>query len=328
MKYYQNILKLIGKTPLVKINNLNPNPNVQIFAKLENFNPSGSVKARIAVAMIEAAEIEGVLTHDKIVIEPTSGNTGIALAMCCAVKGYACEIVMPDNMSIERRKIMIIYGAKVTLTPAEKGTDGAIDYVRKVVAENPDKYFFPDQFSNKNNPTIHYHTTANEILDDTDGQIDMFIAGIGTSGSLMGVAKRLKEYNPKIKVIGVEPEPESIIPGLKNLDVSYIPRIYNETLISEKIYVSRDDAEHATRMLALQEGIFCGISSGAAFHAALMKAKEMKKGTIVVLFPDGGVKYISDPIFLPDKCLECVRICRIRTLWDLEYIESIKKWWK
>ncbi|MHA1270313.1 MAG: PLP-dependent cysteine synthase family protein [Candidatus Helarchaeota archaeon] len=328
MKYYQNILKLVGKTPLVRINNLNPNPKVKIFAKLEHFNPSGSVKARIAVSMIEQAEIEGILTPEKIVIEPTSGNTGIALAMCCAVKGYACEIVMPENMSIERRKIMIIYGAKVTLTPADKGTDGSIDYVKRRVSENPDKYFFPDQFSNKNNPIVHYHTTANEILDDTDGEIDMFVAGLGTSGTLMGVARRLKEHNPNIKIICVEPESDSIIPGLKSLHVSYIPKIYDESLITEEIHISREDAEHATRMLALQEGIFCGISSGAAFHVALLKAQKMNGGTIVVMFPDSGVKYISDPIFLPDKCLECAKLCRVRTLWDLEYIESIKKWWK
>jgi len=278
--------------------------------------------------MIEQAEIEGILTPDKIVIEPTSGNTGIALAMCCAVKGYACEIVMPENMSIERRKILIIYGAKVTLTPAELGTDGAIDYVKKVVSENPDKYFFPDQFSNKYNPLIHYHTTANEIIEDTDGQIDMFIAGMGTTGTLMGVGRRLKEYNPKIKIIGVEPESDSIIPGLKSLHVSYIPSVYDPSIIDEEIHISRQDAEHATRMLALQEGIFCGISSGAAFHVAMLKAQQMDKGTIIVLFPDGGVKYISDPIFLPEKCLECVRICRIKTLWDLDYIKSIKEWWK
>lgn len=328
MKYYQNILKLVGKTPLVKINNLNPNPKVQILAKLENYNPSGSVKARIAIAMMEQAEIEGKLTPDKIVIEPSSGNTGIALAMCCAVKGYSCEIVMPENMSIERRKIMIIYGAKVTLTDAEKGTDGAIDYVKKVVEKNPGKYFFPDQFSNINNPLIHYHTTANEILNDTDGQIDMFISGMGTSGTLMGVSKRLREYNPKIKIIAVEPESDSLIPGLKSLHVSYIPGIYDESLISEEIHVSSKDAEHATRMLALQEGIFCGVSSGAAFHVALLKAQKMKQGTIIVLFPDSGVKYISDPIFLPDRCLECAQLCRIRTSWDSEYIEKIKEWWK
>ncbi|MBD3227945.1 MAG: cysteine synthase [Candidatus Lokiarchaeota archaeon] len=327
MKYYKNILKLVGKTPLVKINVLNPNPIVNLYAKLENFNPSGSVKARVAVAMIEQAENDGTLTPEKIVIEPSSGNTGIALAMCCAVKGYACEIVMPEHMSIERRKIMVIYGAKVTLTPAEKGTDGAIDYVKEIVKKNPDKYFFPDQFSNKNNPLTHYNTTAQEIIDDTDGEIDYFISGMGTSGTLMGVSKKLKEFKPRIKIIAVEPEEDASIPGLKSLHVSYVPEIYDESMISEEIHVSRHDAEHATRMLALQEGIFCGISSGAAMHIAMLKAKEIKRGTIVVLFPDSGVKYVSDPIFMPDKCLECAKICRVRTLLDLEYIKSIREWW-
>ena len=328
MKYYQNMLKLVGKTPLVKINILNPNPKVTIFAKLEKFNPSGSVKARIAISMIENAEKTGDLTFDKIVIESSSGNTGIALAMCCAVKGYACEIVMPENMSIERRKIIIIYGAKVTLTPADRGTDGAIDYVKKKVSENPEKYFSTNQFSNKYNQLAHYHQTASEILDDTDGEIDVFIAGMGTSGTLMGVSKRLKEFNQKIQIIAVEPEEKSLIPGLKSLHISYIPGIYDKSLISEEVHVSRKDSEHATRMLALQEGIFCGISSGAVMHVAMLKAQKMKNGTIIVLFPDSGEKYISDPIFLPEKCLECAKICRIRTLWDDDYIKSIKKWWK
>ena len=185
MRYYQNILKLIGKTPLVRINKINPNKNVLILAKLEKQNPAGSVKDRITVSMIEAAEKEGILTKDKIIIEPTSGNTGIGLALVCAVKEYPLELVMPETMSIERRKIITAYGAKITLTPGSQGMNGAEDYVKDLVSRNPDKYFYPDQFSNPNNPRAHYLHTAQEILEDTDGEIDIFVGGLGTSGTLM-----------------------------------------------------------------------------------------------------------------------------------------------
>ena len=328
MRYYQNILKLIGKTPLVRINKINPNKNVLILAKLEKQNPAGSVKDRITVSMIEAAENEGILNNEKIIIEPSSGNTGIGLALVCAVKGYPLEIIMPETMSIERRKIMTAYGAKITLTPGDKGMNGAEDYVKKVVEENPGKYFYPNQFANENNPIAHYRYTAEEILEDTDGEIDVFVAGLGTSGTLMGVSKRLKEFNPRIKIIGVEPVPKSGIQGLKNLATSYVPDIFDEMRLDEKIYVKLNEAEHASRMLSLQEGIFTGISSGAAMHVAIETAKKMKAGTLVVLLPDGGEKYISHPIYTPDKCLECTKICNIKTLWDDEYIESIMDWWE
>ena len=328
MRYYQNILKLIGKTPLVRINKINPNKNVLILAKLEKQNPAGSVKDRITVSMIEAAENEGILNNEKIIIEPSSGNTGIGLALVCAVKGYPLEIVMPETMSIERRKIMTAYGAKITLTPGDKGMNGAEDYVKKVVEENPGKYFYPNQFANENNPIAHYRYTAEEILEDTDGEIDVFVAGLGTSGTLMGVSKRLKEFNPRIKIIGVEPVPKSGIQGLKNLATSYVPDIFDERRLDEKIYVKLNEAEHASRMLSLQAGIFTGISSGAAMHVAIETAKKMKAGTLVVLLPDGGEKYISHPIYTPDKCLECTKICNIKTLWDDEYIESIMGWWE
>ena len=328
MKYYQNILKLIGRTPLVRINKINPNKNVLMLAKLEKYNPAGSVKERIAINMIEEAEKQGILTKEKIIIEPSSGNTGIGLALVCAVKDYQLEIVMPETMSIERRKIMTVYGAKITLTPGDKGMDGAEDYVKKIVSKNPDKYFYPNQFANENNPLAHYRYTAGEIIVDTDGELDVFIAGVGTSGTLMGVSKRLKEYNPNIKVIAVEPLPNAHIQGLKSLKTSYVPAIYDESRLDEKVYVSMEDAEHAARMLALQEGIFCGISSGAAMHVALETAKKMDSGTIIVLLPDGGEKYISDPIFTPEKCLECTLKCKITTLWDTDYIKSISEWWE
>ncbi len=327
MKYYQNILKLIGKTPLVKINKINPNKNVLILAKLEKSNPAGSVKDRITVSMIEAGEVDGTLTKEKIIIEPTSGNTGIGLALVAAVKGYALELVMPETMSIERRKIITAYGARITLTPGPKGMNGAEDYVKNIVKENPNKYFYPNQFANENNPLAHYRYTAEEILEDTDGELDVFVAGLGTSGTLMGVSKRLKEYNPKIKIIGVEPVPKSGIQGLKNLATSYVPDIFDETRLDEKIYVKLDEAEHASRMLSLQEGIFSGISSGAAMHVAINVAEKMESGTLVVLLPDGGEKYISHPIYTPEKCLECTKRCRISTLWDDDYIKSISEWW-
>ncbi|MFX1302190.1 MAG: PLP-dependent cysteine synthase family protein [Promethearchaeota archaeon] len=328
MRYYSNILKLIGKTPLVRINESNPNPNVLLLAKLEKYNPAGSVKDRIAITMIEEAEKKGELTPGKIVIEPSSGNTGIGLSLICAVKGYPLEIVMPETMSVERRKIMTAYGAKITLTPGDKGMDGAQDYVKEIVEQDPDKYFFPNQFANENNPIAHYRYTAEEIIEDTDGKLDIFVAGLGTSGTLMGVSRRLKEFNPKIKIIAVEPDPEEPIQGLKSLKTSYIPEIYDESQIDEKIYVKIQDAEHASRMLALQEGIFTGISSGAAMHVAINIASKMKFGTLVVLLPDGGEKYISHPIFAPEKCLECTKKCKITTLWDEKYIASISDWWE
>ena len=328
MKYYSNILNLIGKTPLVRINKSNPNPNVLMLAKLEKYNPAGSVKDRIAISMIEDAEKKGLLTSKKIIIEPSSGNTGIGLALICAVKGYPLEIVMPETMSIERRKIMTAYGAKITLTPGDEGMNGAQDYVKKIVKNNPDKYFFPNQFANENNTLSHYRYTAEEIIEDTDGEIDVFVAGLGTSGTLVGVSKRLKEHNSNIKIVAVEPEDDAPIQGLKNLKKSYIPDIYDEFKIDEKVYVSMDHAEHASRMLCLQEGIFVGISSGAAMYVAIETAKKMKSGTLVVLLPDGGEKYMSHEIFDPRKCLECTKKCKITTLWDDKYIESISEWWK
>jgi len=328
MRYYSNILKLIGRTPLVRIDKSNPNPKVLLLAKLEKFNPAGSVKDRIAITMIEEAENQGLLKPGKIVIEPSSGNTGIGLALVCAIKEYPLEIVMPETMSVERRKIMTAYGAKITLTPGDDGMNGAQDYVKEVVEKNPDKYFFPNQFANKNNPLAHYRYTAEEIIEDTDGEIDIFVAGLGTSGTLMGISKRLKEFNPNIKIIAVEPEAETPIQGLKSLKTSYIPDIYDELRIDEKVYVSIEDAAHASRMLALQEGIFTGISSGAALHVALETVKKMESGTLVVLLPDSGEKYISNPIYAPEKCLECTKICKIKTLWDDQYIKSISEWWE
>lgn len=319
-----SILDLIGRTPLILINKLNPNKNVKIYAKLEKFNPGGSVKDRIALFMIEQAEREGLLTKEKVVIEPSSGNTGIGLALVCAQKGYPLEIVMPETMSMERRRILLAYGAKIILTEGSMGMDGAEDHCNMLVAQNPEKYFRPNQFANKYNAQAHYETTGKEIIEDTDGKITMFVAGIGTSGTLMGVSRRLKEFNPAIKIIGAEPHSGSKIQGLKNLEAQYIPQIFEASKLDEKMFVTDDDAFEMARRLTLQEGIFSGISSGAAMHVAIEKAKTLGSGVIVVLLPDGGEKYTTTELYAPKACLECAKKCRIQTALTDEYISSME----
>jgi cysteine synthase B len=308
----QNILDLIGNTPMVKINRINTNPNVEMYVKMEKFNVGGSVKDRIAKYMIEQAEKSGQLTKDKTVIEPTSGNTGIGLALVCRVKGYNLFLVMPENMTLERRQILNAIGAKIILSEADKGMDGAEDLALKIANHSPDKYFMPNQFANQANVLAHYETTAEEIWKDTNGKVTHFIAGIGTTGTLMGVSKRLKEYNPGIKVIAAEPEKGTTIQGLKNLETQYIPAIWNKALVDEIHKVHPRKAEEAARLLALQEGIFVGPSSGAIFHTALKKASEIDKGVMVAIAPDGGEKYLSTTLCDPNLCLKCARKYGIR----------------
>lgn len=281
---------------MVRINKINPNKKVEVFAKLEKMNPGGSVKDRIAKYMIEYAEIQGRLTKDKTIIEATSGNTGIGLAMIGAVKGYRVRVVMPETMSVERRKIMRMFGAEITLTSGRKGMDGAIDVAREI-AKDKKKYWMPDQFSNEYNVLAHYETTGREIWEQTQGKITHFVAGMGTGGTLMGVSRRLKEYNPRIRIIGVEPHEDTPIPGLKNMKISYMPRIFDESKLDEKIVVRVEDAVKMARLLARKEGLLVGLSSGAAMYAAIKKSKELDRGVIVVLFPDGGEKYMSTPLF-------------------------------
>jgi len=288
----KNILDLIGNTPMVEIKKLNPNPDVRIYAKLEKFNPSGSIKDRIAKYMIEKAERNGELAKNKIIIEATSGNTGIALALLAVIKGYKIVLVMPENVSEERRKILKAYGAEIILTPAEKGTDGAIEKAYELARKNPDKYFLIDQFNNPNNPEAHYETTAREILEDVP-DITHFVAGIGTTGTFVGVAKRFKEFNPEIKTIAIEPYPNHKIQGLKNLKQAYKPGIWDKTLVDEKMNVKDEDAFHMCRELAKKEGLFVGLSSGAAMYGAIKIAERLEKGVIVTIFPDGGEKYLS-----------------------------------
>jgi len=221
-----SVLDLIGNTPMLRLSRINKNPKVEIHLKLEKFNPGGSVKDRIAKYMIEHAEEDGVLTKDKIVIEPTSGNTGIGLAIVCAVKGYKLVLVMPETMTMERRKMLMIHGARIVLSPSTKGMNGAEDMAKKIVEENPDKYFMPNQFANRYNTLTHYETTAEEIWGDTQGKITHFVAGIGTSGTLMGVSKRLREHKASLRVVSVEPESKTSIQGLKNLETQYVPKIF------------------------------------------------------------------------------------------------------
>jgi len=296
-KIGENILDLIGNTPMVKINKLNPNKKVNIYAKLEGNNPGGSIKDRIALKMIEQAEKEGKLNNGKTIIEPTSGNTGIGLAMVAVAKGYNLEIVMSKAVSFERRKILKAYGAKITLTPAENGTDGAILKARELVKNNPGKYFMPDQFSNHYNRVAHYETTACEILEQTSGKINYFISAIGTSGTIMGVGKYLKEHIPKIKIICAHPTKGHYIQGLKNMQEAIVPSIYEPDIIDEQIMIDTKQAFEMTRMLAREEGIFAGMSSGAVMLAAKKIAEKIKKGNIVVIFPDRGDRYLSTDLF-------------------------------
>ena len=293
----ENILGTIGSTPMVRINRLCPNPNVNIYAKLEGFNPTGSIKDRIALRMVESAEREGRLRKGHTIIEPTSGNTGIGLAIAGIVKGYPVEIVMSSAVSVERRKIIRSYGAKVILTPAEEGTDGAIRLARKMVAENPDKYFMPDQFANAANYLAHYEKTAIEIWQQTDGQIDYLVCAVGTSGTLMGLSRFLRTMKPDIKVVCAHPIKGHYIQGLKNMEEAIVPEIYNPALIDVQEMIESEEAIEMARQIIAREGIFAGMSSGAALIAALRTAEKIEKGNIVVVFPDRAEKYLSTTMF-------------------------------
>ena len=296
-----SILNAIGNTPLVEIKRLNPNLKVKILAKIEYVNPGGSIKDRPALAMIENGEKSGALTYDKIVIEATSGNTGIGLAMVCAIKGYRLLLAMSEAVSIERRKILVARGAEILLTPGHLGTDGAIEEVYRIVREDPDRYFMTDQYNNEANWMAHYSGTAEEIIQQTGGRISAFVATIGTTGTVIGVAKRFHEYDPNIKIIGVEPYLGHKIQGLKNLKEAYCPEIYDKRLIDEIVNIEDEEAFEMTRRLGKEEGLFVGMSSGAAMVIAAQKALEMTEGTIVVIFPDSGERYLSTPLFSVKK---------------------------
>jgi cysteine synthase B len=290
------ILRHIGATPLLRICALAEEvaPTVALYAKAEWFNPGGSVKDRPALRIVQEAERRGELTRSRTILDATSGNTGIALALIGASKGYAVKLVMPDNVSEERKRIVRAYGAELILTNALEGQDSAIRKARRLAGEDPDRYFYADQYNNDANWRAHYETTGPEIWQQTQGQITHFVAGIGTSGTLMGTGRYLKERNPDIQVVAVEPADElQIIEGLKHMPTSIVPGIYDATFPDRTITVSADTAYNVVRRLARREGLFTGLSSGAALSAALQVAGELESGVVVTLFPDGGNKYLS-----------------------------------
>jgi len=294
---HEDIISTIGVTPMVRINKLNPNPNVEMLAKVEGFNPTGSIKDRIAIKMIEQAEAEGVLNPDKIIIEATSGNTGIGLAMIGAVKGYRVQIVMSSAVSIERQKMIKAFGGEIILTDADKGTDGAIIRTKELVEANPDKYFNPNQFCNEYNKIAHYKTTAEEIWEQTEGRVTHFVSPLGTSGTLMGTGMMLKERNPSVKIIEAQPVKGHYIQGLKNMEEAIVPEIYDPGEIDESILIDTEEAYEMARRIVAEEGIFAGMSSGAAMLAALKEIEKLESGVMVVILPDRGEKYLSTTLF-------------------------------
>jgi len=283
---------------------INPNPKVRLFSKLEGNNPGGSVKDRIAWYMAKSAEAEGKLTKGSTILEATSGNTGIGLAMVGTARGYKVKLVMPECVSMERRKVLEAFGAELVLSPGNEGTDGAIRLAHKLYDEHRNGYVMPNQFDNPANIQAHYETTGREIYEQTRGEVSVFVAGMGTTGTLMGAGKRLKEFNSSITVLGVEPHLGHKIQGLKNMTEAIVPKIFNPKAMDQKWNVVDDDAFTMTRRLALEEGLFVGMSSGAAMWAAVKKAKEMKDGTIVVILPDRGDRYLSTALFT-SVCAQC-----------------------
>ncbi len=307
MKVYKKITELIGHTPLLELENIEKNEGLQakIYAKLEYFNPAGSVKDRIAAAMLEDAEAKGVLKQSSTIIEPTSGNTGIGLASAAAAKGYRLIITMPETMSAERRKLMKAYGAELVLTEGAKGMKGAIAKAEELAKEIPDS-FIPSQFSNPANPAAHERTTGVEIWDDTDGTVDIFVAGVGTGGTITGTGRYLKSRNPDIKIAAVEPVSSPVLSGgnagphkIQGIGAGFVPETLDTSIYDEIIPVANDDALETGRKIARTEGVLVGISSGAALYAAITLAKrpENKGKTIVVLFPDTGERYLSTTMF-------------------------------
>ncbi len=286
-----DILNAIGNTPLVELPRMSPKKGIRIFAKLEGTNPTGSLKDRIVKYMIEQAERSGELTKEKTILEPTSGNTGIALAMIGRRKGYKVKVVIPENATPERRQLLEIFGAELIYSDGTKGSNGAIELAQKLVAQDPTLYM-PFQYGNPANPMAHYETTGVEILNDLP-EVDVFVAGLGTGGTLMGVGRRLKEHNPNTKVIAVEPHPGDLVQGLRSLDEGFIPPILDTRLLDGKIMVDSRCAFAATKDLTNKEGIFAGVSSGAVVHVAIRTAHRMEKGNIVVILCDTGWKYIS-----------------------------------
>jgi cysteine synthase B len=299
-----SILHAIGNTPLVELKRVNPNPKVRILAKLEGNNPGGSVKDRPALYMINAAEQDGSLTRDKTILEPTSGNTGIALAMIGAAKGYHVTLTLPGCVSSERQHTLEAFGAEVVMTCHKDGTDGAIRMAHQMLEENSKKYFMPNQFSNPNNPRSHYETTGPEIWKQTKGDIDIFVTGMGTTGTLMGISWFLREQSNKIQIVGIEPVPGHTIQGLKNMTEAIVPQILDRNRLDTIIPMKDEEAFDMTRRLAVEEGLFAGISSGANVAGAVRLAKDIKSGTIVTIICDRGDRYLSTMLFR-SVCAKC-----------------------
>ena len=292
-----NLLSSIGNTPLIELSNMGRSPNLRILGKFEGANPGGSVKDRPARYMIERAEESGELTKDKIILEPTSGNTGIGLAMIAAAKGYRIKLFMPECVSTERQYILAAYGAEVILTPAKEGTDGAIRRAHETRDETPDDYYMPNQFDNINNMVAHYETTGPEILSQTGGEIDVFVSGMGTTGTIMGAGRYLRENKPNVKIVGVEPVMGHAIQGLKNMKESIVPKLYRREKLDEVIVIDDGEAFDMTRQLVIREGLFVGMSSGAAVAGALKAAENIESGVVVVILPDRGERYLSTTLF-------------------------------
>ncbi|MBU5225835.1 cysteine synthase A [Clostridium senegalense] len=300
---YENILDMIGKTPIIKLNSLTSKDMAEVYVKLEKYNPAGSIKDRAALGMIEAAEKEGLLSPDSIILEPTSGNTGIALAMIGRLKGYKVALVMPETMSLERRKLIKAYGAELILTDGSKGMNGAIEKALELASKNPN-YFIPQQFENINNPKKHYESTALEIIEDLPN-LSAFVAGVGTSGTITGIGKKLKEYNSSVEIIAVEPLNSAVISGKKpsphkiqGIGAGFIPKLFDPSIVDSIITVSDEDAFKTANDLAKLEGLFLGISSGANVFAAIQIAKKLGPNhKVLAISPDGGEKYISMNVF-------------------------------
>jgi cysteine synthase B len=287
----------IGNTPLVELKKINQNPRVRILAKLEGNNPGGSVKDRPAWYMLTGAESRGELSHEKVILEPTSGNTGIAMAMIGAARGYRVKLVMPACVSLERRRVLEAFGAELVLSPAGEATDGAIRLAHRILAEEPESYYMPNQYANPDNVRAHYEMTAPEIFRQTGGEIDCFVAGMGTSGTLMGSARYFHQQAPGVRVIGVEPRLGHKVQGLKNMKEAIVPEIYRQETLDAKINIDDEPAFEMARQLAVLEGLFVGMSSGAAVAGAVEVARQMSSGTIVVILPDRGDRYLSTTLF-------------------------------
>ncbi len=296
---YKGILATIGNTPMVELQRLSPNPEVRIFAKLEGQNPTGSVKDRIALKMIERAEADGELSSNRTILEPTSGNTGISLAMIGRLKGYKVRVVMPENVSEERSQLLYAYGADIVFSDGEKGSNGSIEVAQEMAARSPHDYLMMYQYGNSGNPDAHYETTGPEVIEAVP-EVTAFVAGLGTGGTLMGVARSLREHNPDVRIVAVAPEPDDFISGLRRLEDGYIPPILDIRMLDARLLVGSLPAFRTTKALLHEEGIFAGISSGSVVYGAMRQAERMESGNIVCLLADGGWKYLSTSLWTKD----------------------------